>query len=608
MSPPTQPPHRRLSRRSLRAALIAPLLAGGLTAAGCRTPAWCTLGHLRCLPAADQTAPLYWSDCGPRLPENAGNPSEPQLPPAGEPSASADDAPHVPKFLLTAAQLPHAGKPVSRLQLEDGSPSDLELPEEIAAAPELQNPFQLPPVLPGAETPPLVLPPPPLDGTGGERAAAIERLYDPAPELRSVPAASPDAALGLLGLDQLQTLARENNPRLREAAAAVEAARGEMIQAGLPPNPQVGYQADTVGTVDSNGYQGAYFEQTIITARKLGLAAEARAVEYANASLRLERTWYDVVTEVRRAYFDVLAARQRLRLAGGLYELSRRSYQTQIDLVRVGEAAPYEPLQLRVLTTQARVAVVQAQQESLAAWRSLAAATGVPGLQPAALLGRIDCPVPAIEYEAAAARLVAVHAELRIARNEIARRRTLIELADRQPIPDLDVEFVTQRDYTFDPGATTYNLRLGGAVPVWDRNQGNRVAARANLVQASEDIADTRNRLIADLAEAYGRYAANREIAGEFRGDALADQVRTYRGVYQRYANDPEGVSFNDVVVAQQTLAQTLNQYLDILRSQWQATVDVAGLLQVDDLFQMGPPAPMAEFPEVVDETSAAGP
>ena len=54
-----------------------------------------------------------------------------------------------------------------------------------------------------------------------------------------------------------------------------------------------------------------------------------------------------------------------------------------------------------------------------------------------------------------------------------------------------------------------------------------------------------------------------------------------------------------DVIVAQQTVASVLNQYIDILQSQWQSTVELGELLQVDDLFQMGSPSQVAEIPSI---------
>jgi cobalt-zinc-cadmium efflux system outer membrane protein len=315
------------------------------------------------------------------------------------------------------------------------------------------------------------------------------------------------------------------------------------------------------------------------------------------------------MTEIRRAYFDVLAARQRMVLASAFFELTHRAYEAQIQLVTAGEAAPYEPLQLRVILTQARASVIKSQQESIAAWRRLAAAVGCPDLQATPIDGRIDCSVPAIQYEEALARMNAVHTDLEIAENAVRKQQTLVTLADRQVIPDVNVGFVLQRDYTFEPGATTYNLMLGGDLPVLNRNQGNRIARRAEAVRASQQVQQTRNTLTAALASAFGKYEANRQLAESFQAEALRDQVRAYRGVYQRYLADPSSVSFNDVIVAQQTVAQVLNQYLDILESQWQSLVDIGELLQVDDLMELGPLSQVASVPDITQEleTKASG-
>lgn len=511
---------------------------------GCQTPAWWAYRSMDCIPpTADNVATEYLQTCG----QNLRN------------SSTGSDAP--------------------------ASSDPLKLPRE----------------LPGTQTPDLIAP---LRDNleAQDYREQLKRLYPELTPIESNQAAMPDSISDASPLVGLHELARQNHPGLKAAVASVEAARGLMIQAGLPPNPSIGYQADTVRTLNTPGYHGAYLQQTIITARKLGLSAEAAAVDYANAIVEQRRTWVQVMTQIRRAYFDVLAARQRMVLAKAFFDLTNRAYEAQIQLVTAGEAAPYEPLQLRVILTQARASMVKAQQESIAAWRKLAAAVGCPDLPAARIDGRIDCNVPVIRYEEALARMNAVHTDLEMAENSVRKQQTLVELADRQVIPDVNVGFVLQRDYTFEPGATTYNLMLGGDLPVLNRNQGNRIARRAEVVKASQQVQQTRNTLTASLAEAFGKYEANRQLAESFQADALRDQVRAYRGVYQRYLADPSSVSFNDVIVAQQTVAQVLNQYLDILQSQWQSLVDIGELLQVDDLMELGPLSVVASVPDLHQE------
>lgn len=540
---------------------------------GCKAPQVFPCRTFHCIPnQTDGSAADFWNSCGAgrtvkkaSLEQTVPFPSEP------EPT------------LLTLA---------SHQQTADQA-------RQIDQAPQIdQGPLSLPSELPGAATEPLVVPGL-RDLSADEQRKAIRDLF---PELRDMSpdtGAIPESIDTRIGLESLHQLAYANHPSLRSAAANVESTRGLMIQAGLPPNPKAGYEADTVNTLFTQGYQGAYLAQTFVTARKLGLAAEAAAVDHANAVVNQRKVWVQVSSNIRRAYFQVLAARQRVRLASALYDLTGRAYNAQVDLVAAGEAAPYEPLQLRVLTTQARATLVRAEQDAIASWRILAAAIGVPDLNVTAIDGNIDCAVPNITYEEAMERLSAVHTDIQMAQNLVRKQQTLVTLADRTPIPNLDMTVVVQRDHTFEPGTNTYNLLLGGEIPVLNRNQGNRISTRADLFKAGQQVAEVRLNLTSDLAKTYGVYRANRELADSFKTEGLSDQVRAYRGVYQRYLADPNGVSFNDVIVAQQTLASVLTQYLDILQSQWQSVVDLGELLQVEDLFQMGPLSPVAPIPSL---------
>ena len=62
--------------------------------------------------------------------------------------------------------------------------------------------------------------------------------------------AEPTATLTLANLEELAT---RNNPTLTQAAAQVEAARGRELQAGLYPNPTIGYESDRINASGSAG-------------------------------------------------------------------------------------------------------------------------------------------------------------------------------------------------------------------------------------------------------------------------------------------------------------------------------------------------------------------
>ena len=144
---------------------------------------------------------------------------------------------------------------------------------------------------------------------------------------------------------------------------------------------------------------------------------------------------------------------------------------------------------------------------------------------------------------------------------------------------------------TGPPYAITYNLQVGAPIPVFDRNQGNILATQSSIIGREREHGATQNRLIGQLAEVLARYETARTLAVNYRDQILPDQVQTYRGVYSRYREAgqaaDDNINFGDVIVAQQTLNTVMNEYANVLGNLWQAYVDAAELLQVDDLTQL---------------------
>jgi cobalt-zinc-cadmium efflux system outer membrane protein len=475
---------------------------------------------------------------------------------------------------VTASQVAEETKPPPRPESASPRAPGQPLPQRL----------RVPPNLPGAEVPPLQMPSRDADRPAFEKALA--EMFPAAPALPAdlVPTEGP-----VLNLTELQQQMLAVHPSLRQAAADVEAARGAALQAGLPPNPVFGFEADTVGSGRTAGQQGAKYEQLIKTAGKLRLAQASAMIDLLIAEVNLRRAQYDLITQVRGTYFAVLVAQEQLRVAHLVARLTEESYRVQVDQLRGGQAAPYEPAQLRALATQARAALSQAENRYRSAWRQLAAAVGRPDLPPARLAGSGIMAAPAFDYELIRARMLEVHTDLRNAANGVARARTQLRLAEVTPFPDVNVKVVVQKDFSAPPFATTANVEIGVPTPVWDRNQGGIQQAQGQLGRALEEARRVELNLLTNLADAIERYETNRQFVELYRNQILPDQVRAYRGVVQRYQQQPEAVNYNDIITTQQTLVTSLANYLQALAAQWQAVADLAALAQLDDLYPTVP-------------------
>ena len=364
--------------------------------------------------------------------------------------------------------------------------------------PSLSDRLKLPSVLPGANASQLTLPPLNLEHPEA-RSEIVDKLFPnrpPEPQIAPPPGVERRPPMTL---QELEDLALVNNPTLVQAAGEITAAEGTAIQAGTHPNPVIGYEADTVGSSGTRNYQGAYAQQLVKTAGKLGLQRTAANMDYMNAQLQLRRTRADVLKQVRAGYFAVLVAQETIAINAALVRFTNEAYRIQVEQLQFGQATAYEPAQLRTLAVQARAALSQAQNRYVSAWKQLSAAVGILDLPPAELEGRADMPVPVLSYDSLLAQILYMHTDVLSARNTQAQAQLQLQLQRVTPIPDLNVYGTFQQDFT-TPGfaRTSYNVQVGVPVPVFDRNRGNIISAEGRLRSAAEQVRTIRNQLSAN--------------------------------------------------------------------------------------------------------------
>jgi cobalt-zinc-cadmium efflux system outer membrane protein len=171
----------------------------------------------------------------------------------------------------------------------------------------------------------------------------------------------------------------------------------------------------------------------------------------------------------------------------------------------------------------------------------------------------------------------------------------------------MDVNFGYWKEMTLAPYSSYYALMLGFRIPIWDQNKGNIMSAQAALNRAVEEEHRVQMYWTTTLAANYANYQNNLKALEDYRRWILPDQVRYYRGIFDRRQADIT-VSPADLVTAQQALAANVQNYLGILNSLWTAVVSVADPLQTDDLFQLAQPRELPELPKLDQLPSWLGP
>jgi cobalt-zinc-cadmium efflux system outer membrane protein len=110
-------------------------------------------------------------------------------------------------------------------------------------------------------------------------------------------------------LEDLEKMALENSPSLAQALSAVRAAEGQTLQAGLYPNPTVGYTSEefSLRAPSERSQHYGFVEQEIVTAGKLKHNRAAFAQEQLQAEASKEAQKWRVLNTVR-----ILSATDRM--------------------------------------------------------------------------------------------------------------------------------------------------------------------------------------------------------------------------------------------------------------------------------------------------------
>jgi cobalt-zinc-cadmium efflux system outer membrane protein len=452
----------------------------------------------------------------------------------------------------------------------------------------------IPPEVPGSEVGRIRKFPEDREG----RQKAIRLLYGELPPLPAEPHPLPGPNGNPLTLADLQQLAAANSPELHQAAFAVEAARGNVLAARAYPNPTVSMQYQPSNDGSTAGAIGPGIDQTIVTGGKLRIASAAAEMALRKAELALRRARSDLATRVRTAYYTLLVAQETMRVNKSLAHFTVEVYRLQEGLLEAGQAAPHEPMALRSQAWTTRYAYQQSIQSYIYAWEQLVAAIGLRHVPLTDVAGRVDALIPYFDYDIVRAYVLQNHTDVLTAQFSIDQARYNLKSAQITPVPNVDFNVALLKEVSVPPKKMTPTAVVGIPFPIWDHNKGNIIAAEAALGQAIEEPHRVAEALTTSLTTAYLAYKSNLDGLEYYRRYILPDQVRYYWGVYDRRQIDKDA-PISDLITAQQTFVTGVTTYLGILGSLWTSAVNVADLLQTDDLFQLARPEalpPLIDF------------
>ncbi|MFW6193065.1 MAG: TolC family protein, partial [Gemmatimonadota bacterium] len=388
-------------------------------------------------------------------------------------------------------------------------------------------------------------------------------------------------------VDEAVRAALRNSPDLRQARAGVREARTQETGAvgAFLPNLDLsyGFSDASTGRLDptSQAITTTSFD-TQLTGSVQILDGLRRFNQLDNAEKEVtaqratfEQRRYELMLETKRAFFDAVAARERVRVEEDRVERQRE----QLDFVRqqisLGQATRADSLSSRVNLNDARLALLNARNDARAAQFALAEAMGVmrrvapaeeAALEPDTLDLDLDRLMTMAEERAPRVRSARRSAEA-------AESSVDSEKSGFAPSLQLSGGWAWQND-DFPPKDRSWSFSLRGSLPLFDGFQRETGVAAA---EARADAADARVRsevlaVRSEVDDAHSQMET--ALAGlDVARESVELSRENLRVARQRYR-----LGANTILELQQAQIDLQQAELDLIQRQFDYQVAVARL------------------------------
>jgi cobalt-zinc-cadmium efflux system outer membrane protein len=407
-----------------------------------------------------------------------------------------------------------------------------------------------------------------------ERRLGIEAHWGTSPTDPRVPAAVAKLLKAPLDRDAAVRIAVVNNRRLQARYDELGIAAAAIARATVLPPTEVDLSYKTA--LDGDGSElELEVVQDLLDLVEMPRRRDIAEAELAAARARAVAATVELVARVEMAFNDLLAAQMSLELRQTAFDAADASADLVERMHAAGNTTDLALARERDQREQARLELARAQlevEETREAMNGVLGLSGddtrwntVPRLPE---LSETPPSLDDLERTAIAASLAleALTAEADSAAGRLGQARL------RAFLPELGVGVGASRgDGEWDVGPA---IRFG--LPIFDRQQGPRAAAKADLRRAQNEATATAVELRATaraarqrVLEAHAEARHLRDVVLPLRQSILDETLKQYNAM---------NASTLELLMAKRELVDAGRQYIDALRRFWNATAEASAL------------------------------
>lgn len=383
-----------------------------------------------------------------------------------------------------------------------------------------------------------------------------------------------------LTLTQALSLAQKNNLEFQASQKEVAALEGDLIQAGLHPNPALDLESKTSPFLGFHeGERDLFLSQELETGGKRPARIRLSQSTLEEAKFRLQDKARQLRQQVRTTFFNAWISGERVSILQELLNNQDRFLNLNEARVKLGAIPSLEAKLIKAEEIRVRQKLEQAQTEEKRAFVNLSRILGLslnekPVLQ---IPDRTVEPVP--DLTGLLQQALANRPDLKAQRKNVERAEAQIASEKAQAVSNVTVGgglvwdrlFVTGDEIIprgaisqIDHRDTLYEIRLSLPLPLFNRNQGNILKAerlRESALIGEKNI----TRLIeAEVTNAWQTAFTDQKVHKRFEHELLPVVRENAEAVQKAYQLGGESILV--VMQAQQTWLNAELDYLDNLR------------------------------------------
>jgi cobalt-zinc-cadmium efflux system outer membrane protein len=383
---------------------------------------------------------------------------------------------------------------------------------------------------------------------------------------------------GPITLRHALSLALMRSPALAGAAWEVRAREANTLQTQLPQNPTAGIEVGGLATsallpqVGSTEAVSQTFELGGKRARKTKVAA----LETDLAGWDYETKRLDVLTEATKFFVEVLEAQEQIALREEQVRRTEQILAGAMRKTRTKKTASPDIIKAGLHLSNAKIQREQAQDKLDAARRRLAATWGQkdPGFKKVDGVFTDVSPVPSFEE---LSELISRNPDVARWKKETEQRRAALELEKSKILPDVTLTGGAQQ---LDDGHGSGSGAIFGVsvpLPIFDRNQGNALAAQYRLQKVGAESSDAALKANTALSNAYQALVSSYREATGLKTDILPAHERFFNVYNQIFIKKGEGLG--EVLDTSQALFEARAKYIETLAAYYKSKADVERLV-----------------------------